>query len=58
MRHVLARVVAMMDIVPAENFDAKKFRNGLMNMRTTILETNLIAKVKRRNGISIDDLLH
>lgn len=54
MRYVLARLVLCMDIKPVDGFDAAGFRNGITNMRTTILEENLMVNVKRRPGAKIE----
>ena len=54
MRYVVARLVLALDITVADNFDPKAFRNGILNMRTTILETPLMVKVNRREGINLN----
>lgn len=54
MRHVLARLVLTMDIVPDETFDARAFRDGILNMRTTFLEKHLMVKVQRRPEVKIE----
>ena len=48
MRYVLSRIVLAFDITPADGFDAQAFRDGILNMRTTVLEKDLHVKVKRR----------
>ena len=56
MRHALARLVLNMDMYPVEDFDAKAFRHGILNMRTTILEKPFVVRVKRRGDkVLVDD---
>ncbi|GJE99885.1 cytochrome P450 [Phanerochaete sordida] len=56
MRHVLARLVLNMDVAPAPGFDARAFREGILNMRTTILEKPFVVRVKRRaDAVPVDD---
>ena len=43
-----------MDIVPDETFDARAFRDGILNMRTTFLEKHLMVKVQRRPEVKIE----
>ena len=55
MRHALARLVLNMDVHPVEDFDVKAFRNGVLNMRTTILEKPFIVRVNhRRDKTSVE----
>ena len=58
MRYVLARLVLTMDIAPIPSFDAQAFRDGILNMRTTVLEKHLMVRVRRRPGVKIDGFLH
>ncbi len=51
MRYVLARLVLAFDITTGDSFDAKGFRDGILNTRTTILEQDLIVKAERRPGL-------
>ncbi|GJE88926.1 cytochrome P450 [Phanerochaete sordida] len=51
MRHVLARLVLNMDIAPIEGFDAQAFRDGILNMRTTVLEQPFLVHVHPRGDI-------
>lgn len=53
MRYVLARLVLCVDIKPVDGFNVAGFRNGVTNMRTTILEEPLMVNVKRRPGAKI-----
>ncbi|KIP04469.1 hypothetical protein PHLGIDRAFT_193285 [Phlebiopsis gigantea 11061_1 CR5-6] len=58
MRYVLARLVLTMDISPVVAFDARAFREGILNMRTTVLEEHLMVRVHRRPGVRIEGFLH
>lgn len=51
MRHLLARLVLTLDITPEPSFDPVAFRDGILNMRTTILEKPFRGRVKRRPGV-------
>ncbi|KAJ7488119.1 cytochrome P450 [Mycena latifolia] len=42
MRYMIARVVLVYDFKLAPNFDANKFRDGILNMRTTVLKEPLM----------------
>ena len=55
LRSVVSRLVLTMDIVQDSSFDSTGFRDGILNMRTTILEKHLLVKVKRRVGVKIED---
>lgn len=56
MRHVLARLVLNMDVEPAPGFDARAFRDGILNMRTTVLEKPFHVRVRRRaDAVPVDD---
>ena len=58
MRYVIARLAATMDIALVDGFDAKAFRDGLLNMRTPMFEKRLMVKVQRRKGVDIDELMN
>ncbi|KAI0046870.1 cytochrome P450 [Auriscalpium vulgare] len=53
MRYVIARLVLAYDMSLSDSFDIKAFRDGILNMRTTFLEKNLLVSVKRRPGVSL-----
>ncbi|KAI0046882.1 cytochrome P450 [Auriscalpium vulgare] len=53
MRHVIARLVLAYDMSLDDSFDVKAFRDGILNMRTTFLEKDLIVSVKRRAGVNL-----
>ncbi|TFK91285.1 cytochrome P450 [Polyporus arcularius HHB13444] len=54
MRFVLARLILAYDMkLPAE-FDIQGFRDGILNMRTTLLEKKLVVRVTRRSGVDLD----
>lgn len=48
MRHVLARLVLNYDMQLPKGFDTRAYRDGILNMRTTILKHPLDVTVKRR----------
>ncbi|KAJ3001132.1 hypothetical protein NUW54_g6625 [Trametes sanguinea] len=50
MRHALARLMLTFDMEFAEGFDAKAFREGILNMRTMLLKEELRIVVRRRPG--------
>ncbi|KAF8894853.1 cytochrome P450 [Infundibulicybe gibba] len=50
MRYVLARVVRTYDMHLAPKFDARKYRDGILNMRTTLLREPLLVSATRRSG--------
>ncbi|KAL0947701.1 hypothetical protein HGRIS_013787 [Hohenbuehelia grisea] len=52
MRHVIARLVLAYDMELPGYFDAKRYRDGILNMRTTILQHRLPVVVRRRPGLS------
>jgi cytochrome P450 len=51
MHYVLSRLVLSVDFVPANDFDPQAFRNGITNMRTTMLERPLMAHMKKRREV-------
>lgn len=57
MRYVLARVVLAFEMEFKPGFDIQAFRNGMLNMRTTLLEHNLYMKVTSRPNINLDEVL-
>lgn len=54
MRLVLARLIVAYEMSLPEGFDIKGFRDGILNMRTTILEKKLYVCVGRRPGVDLD----
>jgi hypothetical protein len=48
MRYAMARLVLAYDLKLAPNFDAKKYRDGILNMRTTILKERLLVHATLR----------
>lgn len=54
MRFVLARLILAYDMALPKGFDVKAFRDGILNMRTTLLEKKLYVHVARRDGIDLD----
>ena len=45
-----------MDVRPVKDSDAKAFRDGILNMRTTILEKLFIVRVKHHGDkVLVDD---
>ena len=57
MRYVIARLVLALDFSLAKSFDPKAFRDGIVNMRTTFLETPLLVKVQKRDGLEVDRMI-
>ncbi|KAI0763298.1 cytochrome P450, partial [Trametes elegans] len=57
MRYVISRLVLAYDICLPKGFDPQAFRNGILNMRTTILEKKLVVHVERRKSIDMDSIL-
>ena len=56
MRHTLSRLVLSMDVHPVDASDAKAFRGGITNRRSTMLKP-LMVRVKRRGDrIPVDDI--
>ncbi|GJE88881.1 cytochrome P450 [Phanerochaete sordida] len=57
LRHVLARVVLNVDMALPDGFDPQTFRDGILNIRTTILEQPLMVHVRRRgDAVPVDDI--
>ncbi len=56
MRMAIARLLLAFDIELPSDFDAVKFRSGIVNIRTTFLEQPLYVKVTRRPGVDLDAL--
>ncbi|KAF8526942.1 cytochrome P450 [Hysterangium stoloniferum] len=54
MRYVMARLVLAFDMSLPSSFDVDAFRDGIQNMRTTILQRPLVVKVSRRSKVTID----
>ncbi|KAI0788191.1 cytochrome P450 [Fomes fomentarius] len=54
MRLVLARLIVAYDMSLPKGFDIKGFHDGILNMRTTILEKKLYVCVERRPGVDLD----
>ncbi|KAJ7149971.1 cytochrome P450 [Mycena filopes] len=50
MRIALARIVLAFDLEFAPDFDPKRFRDGIQNMRTTLFEVPLKLRARRRPG--------
>lgn len=53
MRLVVARLVLAYDMELAKGFDVKAYRDGILNMRTTILQKPLLVRAKRRAGVEL-----
>ncbi|EIN09245.1 cytochrome P450, partial [Punctularia strigosozonata HHB-11173 SS5] len=54
LRHLLARILLTYDMELPADFDIAGYRNGILNMRTTCMETPLTVHAKRRPGVDID----
>lgn len=54
MRFVLARLILAYDMALPKDFDIQGFRDGILNMRTTLLEKKLFVRVARRPGVDLD----
>ncbi|KAI0833790.1 cytochrome P450 [Trametes gibbosa] len=54
LRYALARVVLAYDMAFHPAFDVQAFRDGILNMRTTLLEKDLFMHVTRRPGVDLD----
>ena len=52
MRLVIARLVLKLDMSFPPNFDVAGFRNGIVNMRTTVFEQPLLVKPTKRSKIA------
>ncbi|KDR66920.1 hypothetical protein GALMADRAFT_106087 [Galerina marginata CBS 339.88] len=50
MRYAMARIALAYDMMLGPNFDVKQYRNGILNMRTTILEHPLMVTARKRKG--------
>ncbi|KAF7297941.1 Protein-S-isoprenylcysteine O-methyltransferase [Mycena chlorophos] len=55
LRFMLARLVLAFEFEMAPGFDAVRFRDGILNMRTTFLKHPLMVRARRRPGIVIPD---
>ncbi|KAJ6534585.1 cytochrome P450 [Mycena vulgaris] len=53
MRYAIARLVLAYDLKLAPNFDAKKYRDGILNMRTTLLKEPLLIKAYLRENVNM-----
>ncbi|KAJ7712050.1 cytochrome P450 [Mycena metata] len=51
MRCALARIVLSYNFKLVPNFDAKKYRDGILNMRTTLLKEPLLVRASRTNRV-------
>ncbi|KAF8590792.1 cytochrome P450 [Ramaria rubella] len=51
LRFVLTRIVLTLDMRLPESFDIKAFRDGILNMRTTVLERPLMVIATKRPGV-------
>ncbi|KAF7305557.1 Cytochrome P450 [Mycena chlorophos] len=56
MRLVLARLVLTFDMEFAPGFDPTAFKEGIMNMRTTIIQRPLKMRARRRAGVVFRDI--
>ncbi|KAI0788198.1 cytochrome P450 [Fomes fomentarius] len=54
MRFVIARLLLAYDMSLPRKFDIQAFRDGILNMRTTILEKPLIVCIARREKVDLD----
>ncbi|KAI0636113.1 cytochrome P450 [Trametes polyzona] len=54
LRYALSRVVLAFDMAFHPEFDPKAFRDGILNMRTTLLEKEMFMRVTRRPGVDLD----
>lgn len=50
MRLVVTRLVLNYNMQLADGFDARAFRDGILNMRTTILKKPLLVQATRRQA--------
>ena len=57
MRFALARLLLAFDFELRDGFDVAGFREGILNMRTMILEKEVYVKVTRRPGVDLDALV-
>lgn len=51
MRFVIARLLLAYDLSLPKKFDIQAFRDGILNMRTTVLEKPLIVHIARREKV-------
>ncbi|GBE89919.1 hypothetical protein SCP_1702450 [Sparassis crispa] len=56
MRFVTARLVLAHDMKLEEGFDVKAYRDGILNMRTTVLQSPLMVKATKRRGFDLAKL--
>nr|VWP01008.1 Cytochrome P450 monooxygenase AKT7 (EC (AK-toxin biosynthesis protein 7) [Ganoderma boninense] len=56
MRMALARLLLALEFELPGDFDAAKFRSGIVNIRTTFLQEPLYVKVTRRHGVDLEAL--
>ncbi|KAL4262103.1 cytochrome P450 family protein [Pleurotus pulmonarius] len=54
MRHVVARLVLAYDMALPSDFNAKQYRDGILNMRTTILQHALPVNIQRRPTVNLN----
>ncbi len=54
LRYCLSRVVLAFDMEFQPGFDVQAFRDGILNVRTTLLEKDMFMKVSRRAGVDLD----
>jgi hypothetical protein len=52
MRYAMARLALAYNLKLAQNFDVKKYRDGILNMRTTILKERLLVHATLRERAS------
>ncbi|KAF8178952.1 cytochrome P450 [Pholiota molesta] len=57
MRHVVARLVMAYDMELPADFDARQYRDGILNMRTTLLLHALPVIVRRRPSVDFGKVL-
>lgn len=57
MRHVVARLVLAYDMALPSGFNAKQYRDGILNMRTTILQQPLPVNVQCRPAIDFTGIV-
>ena len=57
MRYVLTRLALTYDMRLPEGFDCEAFRNGILNMRTTVLQKELVVRADRRPGVEFAQFL-
>jgi hypothetical protein len=57
MRFVVARLVLTFNMSLPDSFDVEGFRDGILNIRTTVLEKPLMARATTRPDLNIDTFL-